>query len=386
MGLQKRTSSNQTDSLPYFALVGTWVFSILLKLYPREFYSTFAEEMVDVFISNVNDVAADGTMPLLGCLLREAAEIPVALIAQHIYKRKKQAMRLLQYDTTQEIRLARWIARGSSLLIGGFIVILFILNEDVRNDPNLGTIILWIMTLGMLIAWRWERIGGTLVLASSPFLVLSMVFYWSGAEGLITPWWELMLIGITISLSFVIVGWLFISVAQHSEVIKTPAGTDPSGESPRSRSWTLLIVALLAVAAILFFLVPMAIPVQQQMEFSDDTAPFSEVTGVVDRFRKHGVVVGIGSATFERPPFTVPGSELNIEGAIVQVFKYGDVASATAEAMMINELAEDGWQQISWNEPPHIYQAGNVIVLYTGRDEDTLALLTSTLGTPFVGG
>jgi hypothetical protein len=259
------------------------------------------------------------------------------------------------------------------------------LNEDFRSEPTLPTIVLWIITLCLVIAWRWERIGGLLAIFLSPIFVLSIVIQWSGAKGLVTPGWQLAFIGIVMAFSFAIIGWLFVSVAWHSEVTRTPNKGSGTPTSPSAR-WTYLIIILLGLLALAFFLIPMGIPVQQQIEFSDDSTTYMEYGEVIDRLRERKALVGIGSVTLERPPFSVSGSELNVNGEIVQVFRYADVASATADAVMISDLADAGWQGISWNGSPHIFQAGNIIVFYTGGDEEVLTLLTSAFGTPFIGG
>lgn len=385
MAENNQISRVQKEKDSVIVRLGIWMFTILTKLYPKDFYSTFSDEMLEVFVMKLNDSHDEGPSTLMTSLLTEAAELPVALISQHVYKRKQQAMRLLQYDTTLEINLARWIARGISILIAGFVLLLLVLNDDFRSDPTLPTIVLWILTLCLVVAWRWERIGGLLVIFLSPVWVLSMVIQWSGADGLIIPGWQLALIGIAMALSFVIIGWLFVSVAQHSEVTRTPDKGSGSPTSP-GRRWTYLIIVLLGLFAVAFFVIPVAIPVQQQIEYADDSTMYMEYGEVIDRLRQRGALVGIGSASFERPSFSVSGSELNVNGEIVQVFKYSEVASATADAVILSEMADAGWQGISWNESPNIFQTGNIIVLYAGGDEKVLTLLISAFGTPFIGG
>lgn len=383
MAEKDQSSQAQMAKTPVIGRFGIWMFSILLKLYPKDFYSTFSEEMLEVIVLKLNDGYREGTLTFLQSLLTEAAELPVALIAQHIYERKKQAMRLLQYDTTQEIGLARWIARGISIFIVGFVLLLLALNDDFRNDPTLPTIVLWIITLCLVVAWRWERTGGLLVIFLSPILVLSMVIQWTGAVGLITPGWQLALIGIAMALSFAILGWLFVSVAWHSELTRMPEKGTGSRTLPGTR-WTYVIIVLLGLFAIAFFFIPMVIPVQQQIEYADNAATDGEFGGAIERIREQGAVVGIGSATFDRPPFSVTGRELNVDGAIVQVFKYADVGSATADASAIEKVADSNWNGISWDGSPHIYQVGNIIALYIGDDTEILTLLRAAFGSPFL--
>ena len=45
-------------------------------------------------------------------------------------------MTLLHYNNSKEIQLARWVARGLSLLFIGFILVLLVSNEDFRNSPT----------------------------------------------------------------------------------------------------------------------------------------------------------------------------------------------------------------------------------------------------------
>jgi hypothetical protein len=385
MAEKNQSSRVQEEKPPMIVRLGIWMFTLLSKLYPNDFYATFSDEMLEVFVMKMSDSYNDGPSSLMRSLLIEAAELPVAVISQHIYKRKRQAMRLLQYDTILEINAARWIARGISFLIVGFVLLLLVLNDDFRSDPTLPTIVLWLLTLCLVVAWRWERIGGLLVIFLSPFWILSMVIQWSGADGLITPGWQLALIGIAMALSFTILGWLFVSVAQHSEVMGTSTGEGATPASPKTR-WTILIVIILGLLAVVLFVIPIGVPVQQQIEYSDDSTTYMEYAEVIDRLRDQEALIGIGSATFERMPFSVSGSELDVNGEIVQMFKYADVASATADAVIISEMADAGWQEISWKESPNIFQTGNVIVLYTGGDEQVLSLLTSAFGTPFIGG
>jgi hypothetical protein len=262
---------------------------------------------------------------------------------------------------------------------------LLLLNDDFRNDPTLPAVVLLMLSLGLLIAWRWERLGGLILVFLSPILALSMVVQWSGAEGVITPPWQLILIGIAISLSFVITGWLFISVAQHNEVTGPTAGGDESTATPGGRRLIILVLVLLGMAAGLFFLIPMAIPVQQQMEFQDDRASTSGIDLVINRLRGQRAVVGIGSNTFERAPFSVTGRDLNVNGAIIQVFNYPDYASVTNEVSAMKTAGKSGWKDVSWNGQPHMYQMNKEIVLYVGSDSELLALLEASFGSPIIG-
>ncbi|MGD2049832.1 MAG: hypothetical protein PVH03_10060 [Chloroflexota bacterium] len=126
-------------------------------------------------------------------------------------------MKLLSFDSPEEIQLARRVARGLSLLSIGFLLLLLVLNEDFRKSPTLPTIVLWILALSTLIAWRWERVGGLLTLFLCPVFLLSLIVQWSGTAELSAPIWQLALIGFGMELPFLIIGWLFITVGRKSQ-------------------------------------------------------------------------------------------------------------------------------------------------------------------------
>lgn len=126
-------------------------------------------------------------------------------------------MRLLCNDSPEEIQLARRVARGLSLLSVGFLFLLLILNEDFRENPTLPTIVLWILALSTLIAWRWERVGGLLTLFLSPILLVSLIIQWSGLSGFATPIWQLALISFSMVFPFLIIGWLFVCIGRQNQ-------------------------------------------------------------------------------------------------------------------------------------------------------------------------
>jgi hypothetical protein len=117
----------------------------------------------------------------------------------------------------EELQLARRVARGLSLLSVGFLLLLLVLNEDFRESPTPSTIVLWILTLCTLIAWRWERAGGLLTIVLSLVLLLSIFLQWSETAVLVLPIWQLALIGFGMVLPFLIIGWLFVSVGRKSQ-------------------------------------------------------------------------------------------------------------------------------------------------------------------------
>ena len=72
----------------------------------------------------------------------------------------------------------RWAARVSGLLVvGGFLLILFLAftNEDgIQAQAVPKVILLMVAIFGVGLAWRWERVGGAMLVASAVALGLSM--------------------------------------------------------------------------------------------------------------------------------------------------------------------------------------------------------------------
>jgi hypothetical protein len=123
-------------------------------------------------------------------------------------------MGLSEYEQTGLVRLARWAARGISLLYIGLLLALLVFNEDFRVSSTLPTIILWLLVLSTLIAWRWETAGGLLTLFLSPVFLLSLFVQWSGSARFVMSIWELALIGICLMFPFLVTGLLFVYIGR----------------------------------------------------------------------------------------------------------------------------------------------------------------------------
>jgi hypothetical protein len=366
--------------------IAIWVFALVLKLYPRRFREMFAEEMLEVFSLAAGEASQDGVVAVVRTLLRELVELPIALLLEHVYQWRKRSMGLLQYNNLGEIRMARWVARGTSLLIGGSALFLILFNEDIIQDPTPPTLIMGVLSLFVLAAWRWERIGGTLALLASPVFFISAIIEMPSIVGLITPIWVLILIDAAITLSFVIIGWLFVSVAKHAEMAGELGAEQPAPATSRKRSWVYWVVGLLGLLAIAFFVVPMVIPVRQQMEVT--AVEFEAVSSglLTSRLIAAGAVVGIGSAEIEQPFLSVPGYELIVDGEIVQAFEYPDISTATTEASILDSGESTIWDEATWTGTPRFYQVRNVILLYVGSNQDIVHKIEAAFGPPFAGG
>lgn len=179
-------------------------------------------------------------------------------------------MSLLPPINPKEIQLARWTARGLSLLFIGLILLFSVLNEDVRNDPTAPVVVMWFLALSMLMAWRWERFGGLLTLFLSLVFPLSLFIQWSGTVGIVTPLWQLALIALCLTLSFLIVGWLFANAGRQSQKTREFTAKEQLSPAGQISSWAYAKYVLLGSLAITSFTVPFLFPVQQQMEVADE--------------------------------------------------------------------------------------------------------------------
>jgi hypothetical protein len=242
------------------------VYARLLRLYPRHFYATFAAEMEEIFALTVTDAAQGGLGAVTRLLMRELVDLPVNLILEHVYERRKGLMQLLRYDTERELRWIRWLARGLSLLFSGFMLSVLLFNEDVRQAPTPPTIVLGLLSVSMLLAWRWEELGGKLTMMGAPLFLISVMYMTTQVEAIFGV---ALVVGLALTLATLIVGWLFVSVARHTPVTREVAG---KREGPRR----LRIVVLVAVALVVIVLLVLSLvgaPFREVRSIEGDVTP-----------------------------------------------------------------------------------------------------------------
>ena len=110
----------------------------------------------------------------------------------------------------------------------------------------------------------------------------------------------------------------------------------------------------------------------------------------VDRLRSRGLTVEIDD--YVRQPFLkVRGVVLRIRGGSlkevteIQLFEYEDADAALSDAKRIGPEGSPEDTHIGWLGPPHFFRARRIIVLYVGRDDAVVELLTELLGSQFAG-
>jgi hypothetical protein len=339
-------------------------FTAALRLYPRRFSATFGDEMAAVFNLALEDAAAQGALVATGVIARELAELPVSLLSQHIEERRRGSMTLLSSATLSEIRLARWLARALSLLLALFVLSIILFNEDVRANPTLPMLVFGALTLGLLVAWRWEKAGGLGVMLASPLLLLSIWLHWANVspDSLLVPRLGFVPFGVAASLGFAALGWLFVSVGQHTGT----AGSAP--DAPRDRRRSLAVIAVLGTAALILLVGPTLIPVGRQVEMTGESLLPAAYEPVLARLRAEGAVIGVGSPPITHPDLAVEGLVLDIDGATVHAFAFTDVPAAEAAANRIL----DGLGRS--------FRYGAILLFYNGTEPGTLAILEQAFG------
>jgi len=292
-------------------------------------------------------------------------------------------MTTLNYEIQKQIQLTRWLARGLSLLFIGFNLLLLVLNEDFRSSPTLPTLVFWILSLSMVIAWRWERAGGLLTIILSLALPLSVVIQWSRTAGVVTPSWQLLLIGLSLMVPFLITGLLFLYADRQSKLVKETSTEDQAPISSKKPARTYLLIGLLALLAIIFFTIPFFIPIRQEFNASDMSLVPTNYEELMDDLRAYGADVSYGGVSVDHPLFSAAGIELTVDGQIVQVFEYPDVTAATEDASAIYYGGNATWDELSRDGTPHTYQVKNILLLYSGDDESLVTTLEIVFGPPF---
>jgi hypothetical protein len=137
--------------------------------------------------------------------------------------------RLLNYDNGQELRLVRWITRIVSLLASLLFLYTFaaLAGRQVLPDAGVPLAVIFALTaLSLLIAWRWEVLGGRLTMVfaillgtAGGYATFSYGMTISGI-GLKTPLLATALAFVEWTIPFLIFGWLFAKVGRQSAIIE----------------------------------------------------------------------------------------------------------------------------------------------------------------------
>jgi hypothetical protein len=153
-------------------------YGALLRLYTARFRANYAEEMRDVFRALLREARGQGRRAFVVFLLREFSTMLMTGINQRV--RAASA-------PDPGLRRARFVTRGASLLLNLFFgwVLFRILLDSEALYPGSGGVwaqafpflfALPLANLAMLVAWRWERLGGWLTIAGGVAIMLTSAY------------------------------------------------------------------------------------------------------------------------------------------------------------------------------------------------------------------
>jgi hypothetical protein len=94
------------------------------------------------------------------------------------------------------------------------------------------------------------------------------------------------------------------------------------------------------------------------------------------------------SDSFDGEPLATVQTLLCVDGQDVRVFTYGTEQERAAAGAMIDpaDPTNVGTAIVEWDGWPKFWQRDRIIVLYLGRNEGTIELLTELMGDPFAQG
>lgn len=124
-------------------------------------------------------------------------------------------------------------------------------------------------------------------------------------------------------------------------------------------------------------------------ETSSDTmshgGPVTDYVSFIDMLRSMGKdVKPAGEITQEF--FSVSGNAVAVNGEQIQVFEYPSSNEANMDSKKVSpDGSSIGTTMVMWAEPAHFYQKERIIVLYVGKNQETISLLDSILGRQFAG-
>jgi hypothetical protein len=188
------------------------VYAYLLKLYPAAFRAAFVDEMTDVFAMTLRE--AMGTFGLLMVVWREVRDLPINII-----RVRQQAVLL---TSSKSVWRARQVTRWSSMIVS--LVILrslfspLVAPETFAADSlrlSVFFVLLFLTSVSMLLAWRWEWLGGLLTIASGIGVGSFLAFYILYFHPIQISLLGIVLIGILWSLPFVTFGILFYQLSHR---------------------------------------------------------------------------------------------------------------------------------------------------------------------------
>lgn len=109
--------------------------------------------------------------------------------------------------------------------------------------------------------------------------------------------------------------------------------------------------------------------------------------GLVDDLKDAGAEAVVADS-FDGQPLAQVQTLVCVDGEEVRIFTYGSELERAAVSAQIDptDPTNIGTSIVEWDGWPKFWQRDRIIVLYLGRDDDTIGLLTELMGDPFAEG
>lgn len=164
-----------------------------------------------------------------------------------------------------------------------------------------------------------------------------------------------------------------------------PISTLANGLKARSLLAFVLTLVTLITAAAVTFIILRGNPIADGTNRTSPGGSVSDRASLLDSLRAEGASVELGE-TVSQPFFASQGQIIRTNGAEFQVFEFASEVEAKAAAESVSaDGVVVGVTMLSWIDAPHFYQAGKLIVLYVGSDNEVTRLLAALLGPQFAG-
>ena len=210
--------------------IATKIYGHVLKLYPATFRADFGEEMQTVFRMALEEAAQAGDGTLLAIIGREIHDLPSSIIWEHQAERTRQRRLLALTDNpnAKQIRQARRLLQLSATPISLFLLFTLrgIFSPSYSGYPQAIPFLffLFVASASMLIALRWERVGGIMTVAGGFGLGLFMAGYMYTLSSSEFSFVGVFLVGTLWTLPFVIFGMLFYKLGRYQRPAGLSAG------------------------------------------------------------------------------------------------------------------------------------------------------------------
>ena len=115
------------------------------------------------------------------------------------------------------------------------------------------------------------------------------------------------------------------------------------------------------------------------------TAAVQDLSSLMTALQTAGMTVESAGA-ISQPLFSVPGQGITVNGQEVQVYVFdAPEAMESAAAQVSGDASTIGTNMPTWTSDPHLFKAGNLVVVYVGQDQKIMDILTGAFGPQFAG-